>query len=134
MVRSYGTGTIKRTKNLLCRQKELRRAAPSERAMAAMGDVFTRRSQSLGSRDRPTSPRSSWQNAYAEGLFGSIRRKCLDQVVVFGERQHVRSCYINYYNATRPHLFLSKDTPIQRSVQSVGRIQANPVLGDLQHQ
>src|SRR5215204_3190326 len=74
--------------------------------------------------------------AYAERLIGSIRRECLDHVVVFGERhlRHVLSCYINYYNAARTHLSLDKDTPVQRAVQSIGRIQARPVLGGLHHQ
>ena len=100
------------------------------------GGVFTRRLQSLGIRDHPTSPRSPWQNGYAERLIGSIRRECLDHVVVFGERhlRHVLSCYIEYYNGARTHLFLDKDTPIHRAVQAVGRIQARPVLGGLHHQ
>jgi transposase InsO family protein len=55
----------------------------------AYGEVFIRRLRSMGIRDRPTSPRSPWQNGYAERLIGSIRRECLDHVVVFGER-HLR--------------------------------------------
>ena len=55
----------------------------------AYGEVFIRRVRSMGIRDRPTSPRSPWQNGYAERLIGSIRRECLDHVVVFGER-HLR--------------------------------------------
>ena len=60
------------------------------------GSVFTRRLRSLGIRDHPTSPRSPWQNGHAERLIGSIRRECLDHVVVFGERhlRHVLSCYM----------------------------------------
>jgi len=54
----------------------------------ALRGVF-RRLRSTGVRDRPTSPRSPWQNAYAERLIGSIRRECLDYVVVLGER-HLR--------------------------------------------
>ena len=53
------------------------------------GEVFTRRVRSMGIRDRPTAPRSPWQNGHAERLIGSIRRECLDHVVVFGER-HLR--------------------------------------------
>jgi Integrase core domain len=55
----------------------------------AYGEVFIRRLRSMGIRDRPTSPRSPWQNGYAERLIGSIRRECLDHVVAFGER-HLR--------------------------------------------
>ena len=60
------------------------------------GEVFIRRVRSVGIRYRPTSPRSPWQNAYAERLIGSIRRECLDHVVVFGERhlRHVLSSYM----------------------------------------
>jgi transposase InsO family protein len=103
---------------------------------ACYGSLFVRRVQSLGIRDHPTSLRSPWQNGYAERLIGSIRRECLDHVVVFGERhlRHVLSCYTDYYNAARAHLSLGKDAPIQRAVQSAGRIQARPVLGGLHHQ
>jgi len=103
---------------------------------ACYGNVFIRRLRSLGIRDHPTSLRSPWQNGYAERLIGSIRRECLDHVVVIGERhlRHVLACYLEYYNAARTHLSLDKDTPIGRVVQSVGRITCRPVLGGLHHQ
>src|SRR3954470_20656571 len=103
---------------------------------ACYGKVFIRRLLSLSIRDHPTSPQSPWQNGYAERLIGSIRRECLDHVVVFGERhlRHVLSCYMDYYNGARTHLSLGKDAPVPRAVQSVGRIQARPVLGGLHHQ
>ena len=84
----------------------------------------------------PTSPRSPWQNGYAERLIGSIRRECLDHVVVFGGRhlRHVLSCYMNYYNTVRPHLSLDKDAPIQCLAQTIGCIKARPLLGGLLHQ
>ena len=100
------------------------------------GSVFTRRLRSLGIRDHPTSARSPWQNGYAERLIGSIRRECLDHVIVFGDRhlRHVLMCYMEYHNVARTHLSLGKDTPIHRAVQAVGRIQARSVLGGLHHQ
>jgi transposase InsO family protein len=69
----------------------------------AYGEIFVRRVRSIGIRDRPTSFRSPWQNACAERLIGSIRRECIDHIVVFGERhlRHVLLSYMNYYNATR---------------------------------
>src|SRR6478735_11675448 len=75
-----------------------------------------------GIRDRPTSPRSPWQNACAERLIGSIRRECLDHVVVFGERhlRHVLLSYMNYYNETRTHLSLDKDAPLSRRFRGQG--------------
>ena len=79
----------------------------------AYGEVFIRRLRSMGIRDRPTSPRSPWQNGYAERLIGSIRRECLDHVVVFGERhlRHVLLSYMKYHNEIRTHLSLEKDAP-----------------------
>jgi transposase InsO family protein len=103
---------------------------------ACYGNVFIRRLRTLGIRDHPTSPRSPWQNGYAERLIGSIRRECLDHVVVFGERhlRHLLLSYMDYYNAVRTHLSLSKDAPTLRSVQSVGRIYERSILGGLHHQ
>ena len=64
------------------------------------GAVFTRRLRAMGIRDRPTAPRSPWQNGHTERLIGSIRRECLDHVIVFGERhlRHVLLSYMQYYN------------------------------------
>ena len=90
----------------------------------------------MGIRDRPTAPRSPWQNAYVERLIGSIRRELLDHVVVLGERhlQRLLRSYLTYYNEVRTHLSLNKDTPVPRKVQSVGRIFVKPHLGGLHHQ
>jgi transposase InsO family protein len=64
----------------------------------------------MGIRDRPTAPRSPWQNGYAERLIGSIRRECLDHLIVFGERhlRHVLRSYAEYYNGTN-HRAVSLD-------------------------
>ena len=101
----------------------------------AYGEVFIRRLRSMGIRDRPTSPRSPWQNGYAERLIGSIRRECLDHVVVFGERhlRYVLLSYMNYYNEARTHLSLEKDSPVSRNVERAGHILCRPVLGGLHH-
>ena len=103
---------------------------------AAYGEVFIRRIQAMSIRDRPTSPRSPWQNGYAERLIGSIRRECVDHVVVFGEShlQHLLLSYMNYYNEVRTHLSLNKDSPISRAADTAGRIIVHPVLGGLHHQ
>jgi transposase InsO family protein len=102
----------------------------------AYGEIFIRRVRSIGIRDRPTSPRSPWQNAYAERLIGSIRRECLDHIVVVGERhlRHVLLCYMDYYNGRRTHLSLNKDAPTSRAVETAGRIICRPILGGLHHQ
>jgi hypothetical protein len=99
------------------------------------GETFARRIRAMGIRDRPTAPRSPWQNGYAERLIGSIRRECLDHVIVFGEphlRDVLRS-YEQYYNGARTHLSLAKDSPVTRSVQTVGNILPLPILGGLHH-
>jgi hypothetical protein len=85
----------------------------------------------MGIRDRPTSPRSPWQNGYAERLIGSIRRECLDHVVVLSERhlRHLLLCYMKYYNGARTHLSLDKDAPVLRAVDRARHILCRPVLG-----
>ena len=100
------------------------------------GGVFARRLRAMGIRDRPIAPRSPWQNGCAERLIGSIRRDCLDHVVVFGERhlRHLLKSYQKYYNEARTHLSLQKDAPIPRAVQTVGQTLAVPILGGLHHQ
>jgi transposase InsO family protein len=92
--------------------------------------------KSMGIRDRPTAPRSPWQNGYVERLIGSIRRECLDHLVVFGEAHLCRilKAYVSSYNAVRTHLSLNKDVPIHRPIHRIGRIIAVRILGGLHHQ
>ena len=70
-----------------------------------------------------------------ERLIGSIKRECLDHVIIIGERhlRHILRSYQQYYNDTRTHLSLAKDSPLTRSVQAGGRILPLPVLGGLHH-
>ena len=100
------------------------------------GGIFAQRLRAMGIRDRPIAPHSPWQNGCAERLIGSIRRDCLDHVVVFGEQhlRHLLKSYQNYYNEARTHLSLQKDAPIPRAVQTVGQTLAVPILGGLHHQ
>ena len=79
----------------------------------AYGHVFTSRVRGMGIRDRPISPGSPWQNGRVERLIGTLRRECLDQMVIFSE-MHLRrtlSAYAAYYNRARTHLALGKDAP-----------------------
>ena len=102
---------------------------------AAYGHLVTQRLRAMGIRDRPTAPRSPWQNGCVERLIGSIRRECTDHVVVFGET-HLRrllNAYMAYYNEARTHLSLGKDAPIHRPFERFGRIVAIPALGGLHH-
>ena len=103
---------------------------------AVYGDIFIRRLRAMGIRDRPTAARSPWQNGYSERLIGSIRRECLDNVVVFGARhlRHLLGSYQKYYNEARTHLSLDKDAPVSRAIETVGSIIAKPLLGGLHHQ
>jgi transposase InsO family protein len=102
---------------------------------SAYGLDFRRRLRAMGIRDRPTSLRSPWQNPYAERLIGTLRRECLDHVLIFGERHLLRilSLYSSYYNQTRTHLALSKDAPLRRAVQGSGTIVATRILFGLHH-
>ncbi len=101
----------------------------------AYGQVFKRRVRAMGIRDRPTAPRSPWQNACVERLIGSIRRECLDHLIIFGEAhlRHVLRAYAEYYNRSRTHLSLDKDTPLARPILREGRIRSMPHLGGLHH-
>ena len=83
----------------------------------AYGHVFTSRVRAMGIRDRPTSPGSPWQNGIAERLIGTLRRECLDQMVIFSEAhlRRILCAYATYYNQARPHLALQKDTPLRRA-------------------
>jgi transposase InsO family protein len=102
----------------------------------AYGQVFTARVRAMGIRDRPITPASPWQNGIAERLIGTLRRECLDQLVIFGEAhlRRILSAYATYYNQTRPHLALHKDAPLKRVVQRFGSIVAIPILAGLHHQ
>jgi putative transposase len=82
-----------------------------------------------------SAPRSPWQRAYVERVIGSIRRECLDHVIVLSEeslRRTLRS-YFSYYHRSRLHLSLERDSPESRSVQSIGKIVAFPEVGGLHH-
>jgi transposase InsO family protein len=102
---------------------------------AAYGQAFTNRVRRMGIRDRPIAPRSPWQNPYVERLIGTLRRECLDHVLIFGERHlhRVLTLYALYYNDTRTHLGLAKDAPRRRAVQRSGPIVTTPILCGLHH-
>ena len=99
------------------------------------GNVVMRRIRTMGIRDKPIAPASPWQNGFAERLIGSIRRECVDHIVVWGEG-HLRRIlrdYARYYNNIRTHRSLDKDAPAFRSVQRIGTITSYPILGGLHH-
>jgi len=102
----------------------------------AYGQAFKRRIRSMGIRDRPIAPRSPWQNGYVERVIGSIRRECLDHLIVRNQAhlRRVLQRYTSYYNATRTHLGLEKDSLNRRPIECHGRIVACDILGGLHHQ
>ena len=99
------------------------------------GTTVTRRLQAMGIRDKPIAPASPWQNGFAERLIGSIRRECLDHLVVFSEAHlgRILQAYARYYNKIRTHRSLHKDAPISRLVQRIGSIKSHAILGGLHH-
>jgi transposase InsO family protein len=99
------------------------------------GSVVTRRLRAMGIWDKPTAPASPWQNGFVERLIGSIRRECVDHIIVLGEvhlRRILRS-YARYYNDIRTHRSLDKDAPVSRPVQRTGGISSPAILGGLHH-
>jgi hypothetical protein len=99
------------------------------------GTVVARRLRAMGIRDKPSAPASLWQNGFAERLIGSIRRECLDRVIVLGEAhlRRILKSYAHYYNGVRTHRSLNKDAPVSRSVQRAGIIRSRAILGGLHH-
>jgi putative transposase len=104
---------------------------------AVYGAVFSSRAQAMGIHEVKTAPRSPWQNPYVERLIGTLRRECLDHMVVLNET-HLRRLlrnYLTYYHGCRTHLSLEKDAPEPRAVARVdqGRIVETPLVGGLHH-
>jgi len=101
------------------------------------GEVFRAQAKSMEITEVLTAFRSPWQTPYVERLIGSIRRECLDHVVILNEtslRRHMVS-YLDYYHGSRCHLSLGKDSPDGRAVQppEMGQISAIPKVGGLHH-
>jgi putative transposase len=104
---------------------------------AIYGTAFSSRGQALGILEVKTAPRSPWQNPYVERLIGTLRRECLDHVVVLHETHLSRLLrdYLTYYHRVRTHLSLEKDSPEPRPVERPdhGRIVETPMVGGLHH-
>ena len=99
------------------------------------GDAFREQVAVMNIKEVLGTPRSPWQRAYVERVIGSIRRECLDHVIILDEEglRRVLSSYFRYYHRSRLHLSLDKDSPDPRPVQSVGKIIAIPEVGGLHH-
>jgi putative transposase len=101
------------------------------------GDVFQRRLAGMGIAEVVSAPARPWQNPFVERLIGSIRRECLNHVIIINEAhlRRVLESYIQYYHRTRTHLGLPKDTPDHRPVSErfTGPIVAIPEVCGLHH-
>ena len=101
------------------------------------GRVFRRRIEGMGIEEVCTAPRSPWQNPYVERLIGSVRRECLDHLVILNTTHlhRILRSYLIYYNKSRTHFSLAKDAPEGRGKESpaMGRIIAIPMVGGLQY-
>lgn len=101
------------------------------------GSEFHRRVKSLGIEEVISAPRSPWQNAFVERMIGSIRRDCLDHVIVLNELhlKRILTSYFNYYHRWRTHLSLEMDSPESRAVQPLclGKVVEFPEVGGLHH-
>src|SRR3984957_18293913 len=104
---------------------------------ASYGQDFRKQVDAMGVAEVVSAARSPWQNAYVERVIGSIRRECLDYIVICNERhlRRILSTYIDYYHRTRTHLSLDKDCPDPRPVTppGVGRVVAFPQVNGLHH-
>jgi len=97
---------------------------------------FKQQIKNFGLKDTPTAPRSPWQNPIAERVIGSLRRECLDHMIILNEKHlhDVLHEYIfEYYNVSRTHMSLEKDSPEHRPTQNEGKIIRKPILGGLHH-
>jgi transposase InsO family protein len=98
---------------------------------------FQKRVRAMGVEEVLTAPRSPWQTPYVERIIGSIRRECLDHVIIFNEThlRRVLSCDFRYYHKSRTHLLLNKDCPDSRRIQppSAGKIVAFPEVGGIHY-
>ncbi|MBL9139243.1 MAG: transposase [Verrucomicrobiales bacterium] len=101
------------------------------------GGIFVKRVKGLGIQEKVIAPRSPWQNPIAERLIGSIRRECLDRVIVINERQLRRLIveYCDYYHRSRTHRSLDQDAPLERAIEppKVGKVVEFPMVGGLHH-
>ena len=116
--------------------------------MALMEQPFARAIRDLGIRDRPTRPyypwqidereragRVCWRGDYVERVIGSIKRECLDHLIIVNAAhlRRVLSAYAEHYNNDRTHLGLMKDSPNSRPIEKTGRIVSRSILGGLHH-
>jgi hypothetical protein len=101
------------------------------------GDYFKKRVKDMGTDEVRIAPSSPWQNPYCERIIGSIRRECLDHLIVLNERylHRILTAYFDYYHDSRPHLSLDRNLPTPREVEplSQGEVTSIAMVGGLHH-
>ena len=99
------------------------------------GVVVKRRLAAMGIRDRPIARSSPWQSDFVERLIGSIRRECLDHILVVDEAhlRRILRTYADDNNQIRMHRSLDKDAPVSRPIQRTGSIKSFAILGGFHH-
>lgn len=101
------------------------------------GSVFVQRVEGMGIKQKLISPISPWQSTNVERLIGSIRRECLDRVIMLNERQlpQILGSYLQYYHEVRPHRSLAHDSPVTRPIAlpDQGKVLELPLVGALPH-
>jgi transposase InsO family protein len=101
------------------------------------GQEFVEQVKAMGIKQVLSAPRSPWQRAYVERVIGTLRRECLDHVIIFDQASLSRHLnrFLEYYHHSRCHLSLAKDTPESRPVQPPerGRVISIPQVGGLHH-
>jgi hypothetical protein len=104
---------------------------------AIYGHIFQNKVKNMGINEVVTAPKSPWQNPYVERLIGSIRRECLDHVIIFNQKHLniILTSYCDYYLNARTHLSLEKNSPNPRKIEpkSKGKVIALPQVGGLHH-
>lgn len=102
---------------------------------AIFSEDFKSHIRRFSMKDTPTAPGSPWQNPVCERVIGTLRRECLDHMIILNEKHlnSILSAFVEYYNNSRTHMSLNKDSPVNRPAQTKGRIVKTPVLGGLHH-
>lgn len=104
---------------------------------AIYGEYFRLRVKNMGIKEVLIAPKSPWQNPYVERVIDSIRRECLDHVIIWNESHMLKILkeYFEYYHAVRTHQSLDRNSPVAREVEppSEGRVTSIPIVGGLHH-
>jgi len=96
---------------------------------------FKQTIRKFGMEDTPSAPRSPWQNPFCERVICTLRRECLDHMILNEKHLYyiLHEYIFEYYNVSRTHMSLGKDSPVHRPTQKNSKIVCKPILGGLHH-